>query len=139
MEAKPEKMETNPEMMQSAGVHREVPKEGVVVKSSGTTKKRHRGRNPAAGRRAEPKELTQGDCRSWRKLAAVCKKVSRHKRNIAGKFGLRELWTAEGIGRSRQEDDPLCKSSIAQGTRPSGTQSWTTVGRTGTAEESDQE
>jgi hypothetical protein len=27
------------------------------------------------------------------------------------------VWTAEGIGRSRQEDDPQYKSSTAQGTR----------------------
>jgi hypothetical protein len=47
------------------------------VKSSGRTKKRHRGRHLAEGRRGEPKELTRGDCGSRRKLIAVWRKVFR--------------------------------------------------------------
>jgi hypothetical protein len=38
-------------------------------------KKQHRGRKKAAGRRAEPKELTRGICGSRMKLAATCRKV----------------------------------------------------------------
>jgi hypothetical protein len=76
-EANPEKMETNSEAMQSAEEHREVLKEGIAVKFSGTTKKRHRGRKKAAGRCGKAKELTRGDCGSRRTLAAACRKVFR--------------------------------------------------------------
>jgi hypothetical protein len=74
-EADREKMEAtdlkpNPEEMESEGKHWEVPMEEVAVKRSGKMKKRYL----AAGRRGEPKELTQGDCGSWKKLAAVCRK-----------------------------------------------------------------
>jgi hypothetical protein len=94
MEANPE-METNSEM-QSSGEHQNVPKEGVAVKSSRTTKKRHRGRNLAAGRRGEPKDLTRGDCESRRKLAAACRKVARRaavarRETSSGKFGPRKI------------------------------------------------
>jgi hypothetical protein len=49
-----------------------------TVNSSGTVKKRYKGWRLAAGWHAEPKELTGGICGSWRKLAAPCRKVSRH-------------------------------------------------------------
>jgi hypothetical protein len=62
--------------MESEAEHREVPAEEAVVKSSGTMKKRHRGRRLAAGRREGPKVLTRGICASRRKLAAACTKVS---------------------------------------------------------------
>jgi hypothetical protein len=42
---------TNPEGMESEMEHREVSTEEVAVKSSGTMKKRHKGRHLAAGRR----------------------------------------------------------------------------------------
>jgi hypothetical protein len=70
--------ELNPEDMKYEVEHREVPMEEVTVKSSGTMKKRHRGRHLVAWRREETKELTQGDYGSRRKLAAACRKVSRH-------------------------------------------------------------
>jgi hypothetical protein len=63
-------------------------------------KNRHRGRKQAAGRRGEPKKLTRGDCGSRKKLAAACRKVSRHatmawrKRNIFRKF-----WTKQIVDR----------------------------------------
>jgi hypothetical protein len=50
-ESNPEKMEATPEVMQSAGEHWEDPKEEVAMKSSGTTKKPHKERHLAAGRR----------------------------------------------------------------------------------------
>jgi hypothetical protein len=58
-EPNPEKMGPNPEITQSAWECGEGPMEEVAVKSSRTTKKRHRGRNIAAGRRGKPKELTR--------------------------------------------------------------------------------
>jgi hypothetical protein len=67
--------ELNSEDMESEAEHREVPTEEAAVKSSGTMKKQHRGRHPAAGRRGELKELTRGDCGSRRKLVAACRKV----------------------------------------------------------------
>jgi hypothetical protein len=66
------------EEMEAVAEHQEVPAEEAAVKSSGKMKKRHRGRYLAAGRRGEPNELTRQDCGSRRKLAAACRKVSRH-------------------------------------------------------------
>jgi hypothetical protein len=93
-EADIEKIDYNPRMMQSVVECQEVPKEDAIAKSVERRKKRHRGQKQAAGRRGEPKELTRGDCRSWKKLAAACRKVSHHatvawcKRNL-----LRKSWT----------------------------------------------
>jgi hypothetical protein len=75
-----EKTELNQEMMQSEVEHREVPTDKTTVKSSGTMKKRHEGRHLTAGHCGKPKELTQGDCGSHRRLAAACRKVSCHSR-----------------------------------------------------------
>jgi hypothetical protein len=61
-------------------------------------KRRHRGKKPAAGRRGEQKKLTRGECGSWMKLAATCRKVSCHatvawhKRNIFRKSTTQENW-----------------------------------------------
>jgi hypothetical protein len=76
LEVNPGKLEPNPEKMESGTEYREVPKEEAAVKSSGTMKKRHKGRHLAAGRRGEQKKLIRGDCGSRRKLAAPCRKVS---------------------------------------------------------------
>jgi hypothetical protein len=63
--------------MESEAVREEFRTEDAVVKSSGTMKKRRRGRHIAAGQRGESKELTRGNCGSRRKLAAACRKLSR--------------------------------------------------------------
>jgi hypothetical protein len=81
--------EPNPEDMESEVEHREVPTEEAAVKSSRTMKKWHRDRHLAPGRRGEPNELTRGGCRSRRKLAAACRKVSHRvwrKRNVFRNF-----------------------------------------------------
>jgi hypothetical protein len=60
-------------------------------------KKRHRDRNLAAGHYGKPKELTQRDCGSRRKLAATCRKMSHHvrvawhKRNIIMNNCIRDI------------------------------------------------
>jgi hypothetical protein len=78
--------------MQSVGEHQEVPKDEAAVMPVGGLRKRRRDRNLAAERRQKPKELTRGDCRSRRKLAAACRKMSRRaavawrKRNIFRKI-----------------------------------------------------
>jgi hypothetical protein len=78
MEANPEKMEPNPEEKEAIVEWQEVPKEDIaVVKLVEERNKRCRDRKLTAGRRGEPKEPTRGNCGSWRKLAAVCRKVSR--------------------------------------------------------------
>jgi hypothetical protein len=63
--------------LESIAMHREVLMKDAAVKPVKGRKKRYRGQHLAAERRREPKELTQGDCGSWRKLAATCRKVSR--------------------------------------------------------------
>jgi hypothetical protein len=97
MEACLDSKELNPEDMKSGVEHWEVPTEEAVVKSLGIMKKLHRGRHLAAGQRGEPKELTRGDCGSWGKLAATCRKVSYvqewhgTRETSSGKFGPREI------------------------------------------------
>jgi hypothetical protein len=87
-EANPEKMEPNPEMMQSIGEHQEVPKEEPAVRYSGALKKWHRGWNLAMERRQKLKERTQGNCGSWKKLTVAGRKMTHHtgvawhKRNV---------------------------------------------------------
>jgi hypothetical protein len=79
-EANLEKMETNPEMMQSIGEHQEVPKEEAAVRSSGALKKRHRDRNQAAERRQKPKERNRGNCGYRKRLAVAGRKMIRRAR-----------------------------------------------------------
>jgi hypothetical protein len=69
------KTEQNPEMMQSAEEHQDVPSEDIAVMPVKGLKKWRRGRKSTAGRRGEPKELNRGNCRSRKKLAAACRKV----------------------------------------------------------------
>jgi hypothetical protein len=56
---------------------REVPNEDAIVKPVKGRKRRYSGKKPATGQHGEPKKLTRGDCGSWMKLAAACRKVSR--------------------------------------------------------------
>jgi hypothetical protein len=83
-------------MMQSVEEHQDVPIEEVAVMPVKGLKKRHRGRKSTAGRRGEPKKLNRGNCGSRKKLAAACRKVSRHasvawrKRNIIRRNGTQE-------------------------------------------------
>jgi hypothetical protein len=72
-----EKIEQDPGMMQSMEEHQDVPIEEVAVTPVKGPKKRHRGRKSNPGR-GEPKKLNRGNCGSWKKLAAACRKVSRH-------------------------------------------------------------
>jgi hypothetical protein len=108
-----EKIEPDSGMMQSVAEHQEVPREDASVMPVRGLRKQRRGRKQAAGRREEPKKLNRGICRSWEKLAAACRKVSRRatvawrKRNILRKFwtqrncGLRKEVTAAGIKITR--------------------------------------
>jgi hypothetical protein len=73
-----EKIEENPEMMQSAEENQDVSSEDVVVGPVKGLKKRCRGRKLTARRRGETKKLNRGNCGSRKKLAAACRKVSRH-------------------------------------------------------------
>jgi hypothetical protein len=85
-------LKANPEEMESESEHREVPKEDAIVK-------------PVKGRKKRHKELTRGDCGSRRKLAAACRKVSRHaevarrKRNVFRKTVDRERNWPQPAGR----------------------------------------
>jgi hypothetical protein len=103
MGANPEKYEHDPGKMQSVEEHQEIPKEDAVVKPFKGRKKR----------RGEPNELTQGDCGSGKKLAAACKKTSRHatvawrKRNVRRRtvtqenYGPRKRLTVTGRKMTR--------------------------------------
>jgi hypothetical protein len=95
--------EPSPEMMQPVGEHQEVPREEAAVIPVSGWKRRHRGRKQAAGRCGEPKELTRGEGGSRKKLAAACRKASRHatvayrKRNV-----FRISWTHENCGPRKE-------------------------------------
>jgi hypothetical protein len=67
-EANPEKMEPNPEMMQSVGLQQEVPKVEAAVTSSKALKKGHGGRKLAAEHHQKQKERTRGPCGSRKRL-----------------------------------------------------------------------
>jgi hypothetical protein len=90
-------------MMQSAEEHQDVPSEDVAVMPVKGLKKRRRGRKSTAGRRGEPKELNRGNCRSRKKLAAACRKVSRHAGMVWRKRKLfRRTGTQEICGRRKE-------------------------------------
>jgi hypothetical protein len=92
-------LKANPEEMESESEHGEVPKKDAAVKRVKGRKKQQRDWHLAAGQCGEPKELTQGDCVSQRKLATTCRKVShratvaRRKRNV-----FRKIWTLGNCG-----------------------------------------
>jgi hypothetical protein len=93
-EANKEKTVPDPEMIQSMEEHQEVPKEDAIVKPAKGRKKWRRGQKSTAGQRGEPKELTRGNCGSQRKIAAACRKVSRHTTVAWQKRKLvRKKWT----------------------------------------------
>jgi hypothetical protein len=102
-EAAMEKIEPDSGTLQSVAEHREVPNEYDVVKPVRGRKKRHRGRQQAERRRGVPKKLIRGDCGSRKKLAAACRKVSRHatvawrKRSI-----FRKSWTQANCGPRKE-------------------------------------
>jgi hypothetical protein len=52
-------LDANPGETEAAVERQEVPKKEPAVRSSGTMKKRHRGRHIAAGRRGKPRKLTR--------------------------------------------------------------------------------
>jgi hypothetical protein len=136
-EDNPEKTDPNQEMMQFVAEDLKAPMEEATVKSSGTMKKWNRGWHLAAGRHRGPKEMTRGDCESQRRLAAACRKVSRHaavawhKGNFSriirtqGNFGPRKELAAatrmttrctgvaqhKGHGRKKQSKDEIGKGT----------------------------
>jgi hypothetical protein len=69
-------LDTRTKKLEEKSEHQEIPKEKAAVKSSRITKKRHRGRRIAAGRRVKPTKLPRGDCESRKKLVVACMKVS---------------------------------------------------------------
>jgi hypothetical protein len=106
--------EPNPDDMESEVERREVPEEEATVKYSGTMKKWHRGRNLAAGRRGEPKELNRGDCGSRVKLAAACRKVSRRaavawRKRIVVRKDLSRNQVERGAPKKRKSEKRLWK------------------------------
>jgi hypothetical protein len=63
--------------MKPEAEHQEVSKEHAAVKTGKAPSKQHGDQHLAA---RKPKELTQGDCGSQRKLPAACRKVYHHPR-----------------------------------------------------------
>jgi hypothetical protein len=94
------KIEQNSEMMQSVVEHQNSPSEDVVVMPVGEPRKWGRVRKSTSGQRGEPKELNRKNCGSQTKLAAACRKVSRHatvvwrKRNLIRQIRISTLAAA---------------------------------------------
>jgi hypothetical protein len=94
-----EKMEPNPEEKEAVVEHQDIPTEDVAVMSVGEPRNRRKVWKSAAGRSGEPKKLNRGNHGSRRRLAAACRKVSRHatvtwrQRNL-----IRQIWTEVNCG-----------------------------------------
>jgi hypothetical protein len=101
-------------MMQSIKEHQEIPKGEAAGMPVGGPRKRRKVRNPAAERRQKRKERTRGDRGSRRKLAAACMAKKKHHQENSGPG---KVWTAYGVRRRHNKDEPLCKSGMAQGTQ----------------------
>jgi hypothetical protein len=69
-------LEANPEEIKSESEHREVPKEEAAVETIEVLEDRYWGRHPAVGRLQQPKKRTQGDGGSWKKLAAIRRRLA---------------------------------------------------------------
>jgi hypothetical protein len=113
-------LKANPKKMEFVSGHWEVAKEDTIVKPVKGRKKCHRDRHVEVGWRGEPNELTRENCRSWMKLTAAYRRLSR-RTAVAWNKGniIRKIRTQENCGHSQQEDHPTCKSGTAQGTRTS--------------------
>jgi hypothetical protein len=100
MEARQDEQKLTPMDRKPEAAKVEVPKEDAVVKPVNGRKRRHRGKKQAAGRHEEPKKLTRGDCGSRMKLAAACRKASRHA-TVARrrKDTFKNKWTQNGCQR----------------------------------------
>jgi hypothetical protein len=70
-------LEANSEEKESEAVHEEVPEEEAAVETSGARKKRHRGRHLAVRCRGQPKEWTQGNGGTRKKLAVAQRGMTR--------------------------------------------------------------
>jgi hypothetical protein len=76
-EARLECKEQTSEDMESGEERREVPKERAALQPVGGRRKRHRGQRLAVGHCGQPKERTQGNCGSRRKLVAPSRGITR--------------------------------------------------------------
>jgi hypothetical protein len=72
-------LEANPEEMKSGALH-EDPKEDAAVEIGTAPNKWHRGRHLATGHHGQPKERTQGNCGSQKKLATASMTTTHHIR-----------------------------------------------------------
>jgi hypothetical protein len=93
-----EKIEPDPGMMQSVGEHQEVPKEHATMKPVKGRMKQRRGRKLTAGRRGEPKELTQGYCGSRKRVTVAGRRTSRDARVAWRKWKFKKIGTQGNCG-----------------------------------------
>jgi hypothetical protein len=107
------KIEQDPGMMQSVEEHQDIHTQDTAVKPVGEPRKQRRVWKLAAERQQKPKDRTRGNCgTACRKNVSLHATVAWRKRN-----SIRQIWSAEYIGRSRQEDNSQCKSGTVQGTQ----------------------
>jgi hypothetical protein len=95
--------EPDPEMMQSAEEHQEIPNEDASVMPVGEPRKWLRVQNLAAERRLKRKKRTRGNRGSRRKSAFARRKVIRHA-GVAWRkrVVVRKYWTQENYGPLRE-------------------------------------
>jgi hypothetical protein len=99
-------------MMQSIGEYQEVPKEDALVQPVGGLRKRHRGHNLAEEHHGQPKEWTQGNCGSWKKLAAASRNMTSHA-GVARCKGR----SPEGLPVGQGQQKNQTRNKFARGTR----------------------
>jgi hypothetical protein len=86
-EAYPEKLEPNPEEMKSIAEHQEDTKEEAEVETIGALEDRYGDRRLIVRRHGRPKKRTQGHGGSRQKLAAACRRLTRHAVPASRKLG----------------------------------------------------
>jgi hypothetical protein len=95
--------EHDPGMMQSTEEHQEIPKGEAAVMPVGEPRKRRVICNLAVERHQKWKERTRRNCEFRRKLAVVCRKVSRHAKVAWRERSLfRNVRTLEKCGRRKE-------------------------------------
>jgi hypothetical protein len=114
-----------PEEMETVTEHQEIHKKDATLMPVGEPRKWRRVCNLAVERSQKMKERTRGKSRFKRKLAATCRKVSRHaKVPLQECSDPKKLWTAKEFDCHRHKNDPKRMDVQEETSGGSGRQHW---------------
>jgi hypothetical protein len=108
----------DPEMMQSAEEHQEIPTADVAIMPVEEPRQRRRVRKLAAKRRQKPKERTRRNCGSRQKKLAADGIRTTHPAKVAWRRGTRSQATRPGQCRTKNpermdvQDDTVKKAGM---------------------------